>query len=91
MKISVNYDLIDKAREAKTGFSLHRFGKVVGLSAAILFPVRILGGTIGGESPEKIISSLCLCSTQIVGMTGFNHLGFAPFNKERANEELDEL
>ena len=91
MKISVNYDLIDKAREAKTGFSLHRFGKVVGLSAAILFPVRILGGTIGGESPEKIISSLCLCSTQIVGMTGFNHLGFAPFNKERANEELNKL
>ena len=91
MKILVNYDLIDKAREARCGFSLHRFGQVVGLSAGLLFPTRILGGTLGGESPEKIMAGLCLCGTQIIAITGFNHLGFAPFNKIKSNEQLDEL
>ena len=43
MKIIINYDLIDKVREANTGFSLRKFTTLVGLTNGLVIPPMIVG------------------------------------------------
>ena len=91
MKIIVNYDLIDKVREAKTGFSLHKYIKVVGLVNGMTVPAMLLGAQIGGmpiiEMTDEILRNFLYSLWCNLGIS----FSFSFYRKEMSMEQLREL
>lgn len=56
MKIAVNFDLMDKAMEAKKGFSLKRYSKSIGMCMTLVSPMLIADATIGQKSPLEMVA-----------------------------------
>lgn len=87
MKIIINYDLIDKVREANTGFSLRKFTTLVGLTNGLVIPPMIIGSELGNvpltDTLESILRILCISSLQ--------SFGYSYFGKYSAIENLREL
>ena len=57
-KIWINYDLIDKVREGNTGFSLHKYFKVVAFVNGIMISAKLLGASLGGLPLNEIIFNI---------------------------------
>ena len=91
MKIMVNYDLIDKAREAKTGFSLNKYVFVVGFTNALVIPAMLLGACLGNKDLIYVLDYIL----KVFGYTIFyNMIQFwfrQGYCKERAMTDLNEL
>ena len=75
MKIIINYDIIDKVREANTGFSLRKFTTLVGLTNGLVIPPMIIGSELGNvpltDTLESILRILCISSLQSFGYSYF--------------------
>lgn len=87
MKIMVNYDLIDKAREAKTGFSLHKFTVLMGFINGITMPAVILGAELGNEPVVETLDTIF----RMLFISGSQSLVNSSFGKYYAVEKLREL
>lgn len=91
MKIVVNYDLIDKAREAQTGFSLHKYITVVGITSGIAIPAKILDTMLRNMSTGETVMAALKILAFILFYNGFQAKAFSSFNKENSNDDLTEL
>ena len=56
MKIAVNFDLMDKAMEAKKGFSLKKYSKAIGMCMGLVSPMLIADATIGHKTPLEMVA-----------------------------------
>ena len=87
MKIIINYDLIDKVRQARTGFSLHKFTLLMGFTNGLTMPAMILGAELGNapvaDTLNNIFRTLCI--------SGLNSFFYSSFGKSYAIESLREL
>lgn len=91
MKIMINYDLIDKAREAKTGFSLHKYTKVVGFTNGIAIPAMLLGAYIGNTEASYVIESVLRLFGYSLFYNAVNVLCMVVFRKRDACLDLEKL
>lgn len=87
MKIMINYDLIDKVREAKTGFSLHRFTMLMGFMNGLAMPVVILGAELGNEPVVDTLNTIF----RMLFISGSQSLINSSFGKHSAIEKLRQL
>ena len=88
MKIEVNYDLLEKIDEAKTGVNLNKMGRDVSFMMSIMTPVCLLTS----ENDLKNFAGNILYSFSLSAI----HYGLIPFlfrdsKKERAKSELKDL
>lgn len=86
-KICINYDLIDKAREAKTGFSLHKFTVLMGLCNGLTIPFVLLGAQLGDAPAVEVLETLL----RNFFISGLHSTVNSSFGKNRAIEELKKL
>lgn len=91
MKIIINYDLIDKVREAKTGFSLHKYTKVVGFTNAITVPTIILGAQIGNANAMDALELILKTFSYSLFYNALQATVSSFFRKKEATEELIKL
>lgn len=91
MKLVISYDLPDKIKEAKTGFSLKRCSKRVlfytGVNAAIVFPINALSA----ENPDKYLIDLLAYLGCHSTLTAFNQAIMSDIYKKMASSEIDQL
>lgn len=91
MKIMINYDLIDKAREAKTGFSLHKYARVVGITNGVVIPTVLLSAYIGNASLNYILENILRVFGYSLFYNAIYSLCFSNFRKEYASLDLERL
>ena len=91
MKIMINYDLIDKAREAKTGFSLHKYTRVVGFTNGIAIPAMLLGAYIGNTEASYVIQSMLRLFGYSLFYNAVHAVCFSVFRKQDACLDLEKL
>ncbi len=91
MKIMVNYDLIDKAREAKTGFSLNKYIFSVGLSNAIVIPSMLLGAHLGGRDFASVLEPMLTTFGYSLFYNTMHFLLYKGYCKDRAMIALNKL
>ena len=91
MKIMVNYDLIDKIRESKTGISLCRYTTVVGFTNAIGIPMISLGSYLGNASLGDTLELVLKLFGYSLFYNGIQAFGYSFFRKKEAVEELAKL
>lgn len=58
MKIIINYELMDKVQEAKTGFSLKKYKQKLGFYLGVVGMARFAAVTIGGMPVEDAIEGM---------------------------------
>ena len=87
----VNYDLIDKVREAKTGFSLHKYVKTVGLVNGVMIPTMLLGAQIGGVPIVELTDDILRNFGYSLWCNLWISFGYSFFRKDMAIEQLREL
>ena len=91
MKIIINYDLIDKVREAKTGFSLHKYTRVVGFTNSITVPAIILGAQIGNTNAMDALELMLKTFSYSLFYNALQATVSSFFRKREATEELINL
>lgn len=82
MKLIINYDLPDKARQAKTGFSLKRHSKAVGTCMAFVSPLLVVDATIGDRTPLEM-------TARTLGLFLYYNLYYWLTQKARAGLEME--
>lgn len=91
MKIVVNYDLLDKVREARTGFSLKRINNETMIASAIGGPLVTAHNLAMGYDNEEILFDLALIYLlNFEGRAIFRAM-FSNSYKQLANEQLNAL
>ena len=91
MKIVMNYDLVDKAREAKTGFSLNRVGKKMALASTIALPVLSINNITGTEGTAEFLGDILFCALYYGSYFSLMEKVSANMNMPRAEQELRNL
>lgn len=91
MKIMINYDLVDKAQTARTGFSLNKFKKGVGVCTGAVSGLTSLTVVNGSQSLEDYLVHCLYAFTFYCFYYGVPELASKKFNIELANQQLDEL
>ena len=91
MKIAMNFELIDKAREAKSGYSLRKHVKAVGGCMALCSPLLVADATVGGKSPVEITAKSGFWFLYYCGYFWFSQKARAGLTKDRAENDLRQL
>lgn len=91
MKIVINYDLLDKIREAKTGVSLIRSVKRTLFYTGVQSPFIFVDNTISKDSIESIIFDILICLSAHTIFTGLNATALAKIYQYLAINTLDSL
>ena len=91
MKIVVNYDLVDKAMEAKKGFSLHKHSKAVGSCMAFVSPLLVVDATVGGKTPAEIAAKVGFLFLYYCGFFWLSQKSRSGLTMERAEAALNSL
>lgn len=91
MKILINYDLMDKAREAKSGFSLKKHVRAVGSCMALASPFLVVDATIGEKAPLEMFGRIGGWFLYYCGFFWLSQKSRAGLTMERAELELNSL
>lgn len=91
MKIVVNYDLVDKAREAKTGFSLNKYWKKVGLCTGFVGSIKGIEVACGVTEPDVAILTTSALFLSYLAYFGLNTRVLADLYKSVSINELNKL
>lgn len=95
MKIVINYDLLSKIQEAKTGFSLENTGKPILLKSGIGITIWMSIGAFASLTPERLIDFFSKgiifnLSYQTI-INGTVNLILLKFIKNRSKDALERL
>lgn len=91
MKIMINYNLLDKVREAKTGLSLDKIkSRVLGCSSLAL-PVFAIDNILGTEPPVEFLGDIAFCLIYYSLYYGLTLKLFPGDTKEKAERDLTAL
>ena len=91
MKIMINYDLVDKARQAKDGFSLKKQSKAVGTCMAFVSPLLVVDATVGGKTPFEMVGRVGFLLLYYYFFFRLSQKARSSITKERAEDELRQL
>ena len=91
MKIIVNYDLVDKAREAKTGFSLNRYCKKVGLCTGFVGGIKSIEVASGVTSFDAAMLTTSTLFLSYLAYFGLNTRILADLYKSVSVNDLNKL
>ena len=91
MKIIINYELMDKVQEAKTGFSLKKYKHKLGFYLGIVGLARFSAVAIGGMPIEEALEGMIFPTIYGSSYFGLHDWVDSKFKKERSEQELREL
>ena len=91
MKIIINYELMDKIQEAKTGFSLKKYKHKLGFYLGIVGLARFSAVAIGGMPIEEALEGMIFPTIYGSSYFGLHDWVDSKFKKERSEQELREL
>ncbi len=91
MKINVNYDLVDKAREAKTGFSLNRYCKKVGFCTGFVGSIKGIEAATGVTPPDVALLTTSALFLSYLAFFRISAMNFADISKNVSMRELSSL
>lgn len=91
MKIAINYDLVDKAIEAKDGFSLKKYSKAIGMCMTLVSPMLIADATIGHKTPLEMIARTGGIFAYYCFYFWLSQKARTGLTKERAENDLRQL
>lgn len=91
MKIAVNFDLMDKAMEAKKGFSLKKYSKAIGMCMAFVSPLLVIDATVGQKTPLEMIARTGGIFLYYCLYFWLSQKARAGLTKDRAENELRQL
>ncbi|MBQ2909424.1 MAG: hypothetical protein IJE53_01295 [Bacilli bacterium] len=91
MKIAVNFDLMDKAMEAKKGFSLKKHSKAVGMCMTLVSPMLVADATLGHKTPLEMVARTGGIFLYYCLYFWFSQKARAGLTKDRAENDLRQL
>lgn len=91
MKININYELIDKIKESKTGFSVKRYKNKLGIYLGLIGFARFSAIVIANQPIFEAIEGMIFPTMYGASYFGLSDLAVSKYNKIRAEEELSTL
>ena len=91
MKIIINYELMDKVQEAKTGFSLKKYKQKLGFYLGVVGLARFSAVAIGGMPIEEALKGMIFPTIYGSSYFGISDWSMSKYRKESAEQELRNL
>ena len=91
MKIIINYELMDKVQEAKTGFSLKKYKQKLCFYLGVVGLARFSAVAIGGMPIEEALKGMIFPTIYGSSYFGISDWSMSKYRKESAEQELRNL